>query len=74
MITVLLYGCSGHMGRVVADMIAGTPDMEIAAGIDTFVEIGPGKTLINMIKKIDQEVRIFSVSELDALLSEINNA
>ncbi len=46
----------------------------IASGIDTFVEIGPGKTLINMIKKIDQEVRIFSVSELDALLSEINNA
>ena len=46
----------------------------IAAGIDTFVEIGPGKTLINMIKKIDQEVRIFSVSEMDALLSEINNA
>jgi 4-hydroxy-tetrahydrodipicolinate reductase len=39
MITVLLYGCSGHMGRVVADMIAATPDMEIAAGIDT---VDPG--------------------------------
>ena len=43
-------------------------------GVDTFYEIGPGKTLINMIKKIDPQVRIFSVSELDALLSEINNA
>ena len=39
MITVLLYGCSGHMGRVVADMIAQTPDMEIAAGIDA---VDPG--------------------------------
>ena len=46
----------------------------IAQGIDTFVEIGPGKTLINMIKKIDPEVRVFSVSEPDTLLSEIHNA
>ena len=46
----------------------------IAEGIDTFVEIGPGKTLINMIKKIDPEVRGFSVSEPDTLFSEIHNA
>ncbi len=32
-------------------------------GIDTFVEIGPGKTLINMIKKISADVRAVSVTE-----------
>ena len=37
-------------------------------GIDTFVEIGPGKTLTNMIKKISTEVKAVSVTEY---LSEV---
>lgn len=40
----------------------------IASGIDTFIEIGPGKTLTNMIKKTDTEVKAISVTEY---LSEI---
>ncbi len=32
-------------------------------GIDTFIEIGPGKTLTNMIKKIKPEVKAFSIEE-----------
>lgn len=43
----------------------------IASGIDTFIEIGPGKTLSNMMKKIDTEVRSYSVSALSVLLSEV---
>ena len=35
----------------------------IADGIDTFIEIGPGKTLANMIKKINAEVKAVSVTE-----------
>ncbi len=35
----------------------------IAAGIDTFVEIGPGRTLVNMIGKIDPGVTAIPVSE-----------
>lgn len=42
----------------------------IAAGIDTFIEIGPGRTLANMIKKISPEVKIYTVSELDTILTE----
>ncbi len=43
----------------------------IADGIDTFIEIGPGKTLTNMIGKIDSGVKAYSLSDLPAILSEV---
>ena len=36
MINVLLYGCNGHMGHVIADLIAGMNGIQIAAGVDPF--------------------------------------
>ena len=35
---------------------------QIGTGIDTFIEIGPGRTLTNMIKKIDAEVKAMTAA------------
>lgn len=43
----------------------------IGEGIDIFIEIGPGKTLCGLIRKIDGGVRTYSVSELPTLLAEV---
>ncbi len=43
----------------------------ISDGIDTFIEIGPGRTLTNMIKKIDSEVKAITVYEY---ISEVCHA
>ena len=39
----------------------------IADGVDTFIEIGPGKTLASFIKKIDREVKVINVSCVEDL-------
>ena len=37
----------------------------IDKGVDTFVEIGPGRTLTGFIKKIDKDVTVYNVTDLD---------
>ena len=36
----------------------------IADGTDTFVEIGPGKTLSGFMKKISREVKVMNIEKL----------
>lgn len=40
-------------------------------GVDTIVEIGPGKTLSTLIKKIDRKVKILNVEDINSLQNVI---
>lgn len=43
----------------------------IAEGVDTFVEIGPGKTLAGFLRKIDRSVKVFNIQtaeDMEAVL------
>lgn len=47
----------------------------IENGVDTFVEIGPNKTLASFVKKINKEVRIFNIEkweDVDTVVSVLN--
>lgn len=46
----------------------------IADGVDTFVEIGPGKTLAGFMRKIDRNVKVYNIStweDVDKVVAEL---
>ena len=39
----------------------------MADGVDTFVEVGPGKALSGFIKKVSRDVKVFNVEDMAPL-------
>lgn len=74
-VTALSYGDdpAGLLSRQIASPVQWEQLVRnmIASGIDTFIEIGPGRTLTNMIRKIDPEVKTYCVADLPQILSEV---
>ncbi len=50
MINVLLYGCNGHMGHVISDLIADMKDVQVAAGVDPY---GDSQTAFPVFRSLD---------------------
>lgn len=44
----------------------------IDMGIDTFIEIGPGKTLSGFVKKIDRNLNVFNINDLESYKKTIS--
>lgn len=58
-----------YFEKIIRDMIS--------KGVDTFIEIGPGKTLTGFVKKIDRKVKILNVYDLESLetcIKELKNS
>lgn len=45
----------------------------IDKGVDTFVEVGPGKTLSGFVKKINKDVDVYNVEDLKSLNETVNS-
>jgi len=45
----------------------------IRDGVDTFIEIGPGKTLNGFVKKIDRGLKILNVEDISSLENAVKN-
>lgn len=48
-----------------------TVENMIAAGFDTFIEVGAGKTLSGLVKKIGADVRVFNVDSAETLAETV---
>ena len=78
---VKIEGVNGKVSKIVTDkndikknlidQVSGSVHLEqsirkmIEWGVDTFVEIGPGKTMAGFVKKIDSQVRMFNIEEYE---------
>ena len=73
-VTAQLYGSdfAGLLSRQICSPVRWEQLIRnmIGTGIDTFIEIGPGRTLTGLIRKIDRSVRTFAVCSI----SEIEEA
>ena len=67
MVRILIHGCSGTMGRVLADMVQANPDIEIVAGVDPAAQATDFSfPVYTAMAEVDKEVDViidFSIPE-----------
>ena len=70
---------SGRVRELLAKQVSGTVrwretvERMIESGVDTFIEIGPGKTLSGFVRKINKDVTMKNVATVEDLNSLLEN-
>ena len=41
-------------------------------GVNEFIEIGPGKVLSGLVKRINKDVKVFNINSIDDIINYIN--
>ena len=72
MIKVLMYGCCGHMGRVISELAGKDPEVEIVAGVDIADKGNTSYPVYTDIRACQEQVDVVvdfsSAKAVDALL------
>ena len=58
MIRAIMHGCNGRMGRVITEMTAKEPEMEIVAGVDAYTETPNTYPVFEKIEDCDVEADV----------------
>lgn len=58
MVKVLMHGCNGRMGRVITGLVKEDDQLDIAAGVDTYLEIQNSYPVFASIGECDVEVDV----------------
>ena len=74
--TVLAAEFKNKMPKQIYSSVQWTQSVQqmVSDGVDTFIEIGPGKVLAGLVKKIDASVSVYNVydkASLDATVSSL---
>lgn len=65
MVSVIMHGCNGQMGRVITQLVEKDPEIEIVAGIDAYTEVENKYPVFKSIRDCDVEADViidFSVA------------
>lgn len=72
MVSVIMHGCNGHMGRVITDLVKKDENIQIVAGVDVYTGIDNEYPVFTSIKdcdvKADAIIDFCSVSAMDDLI------
>lgn len=72
MVRAIMHGCNGFMGKVITELVAEDPEIEIVAGIDLFDEVRYGYPVFKYAADCDVEADVIidfsSAKATDALL------
>lgn len=58
MVRMIMHGCNGRMGKMIADIVSSDPDIEIVEGVDLNTDASLGFPVVDSIEKITKQADV----------------